>query len=95
MDYITAKFREKIDKHFEKRGYILAGMIDTDFFNAYSINKITGFADLRKHRFLTWFGIVETTLYNELGINATPVAVPDVVSALSTGLADAVLAPSA
>ncbi len=95
VNYITAKFREQFDKYFEKRGYILAGMIDTGFFNIYSVNKITGLADLRKQRFLTWFGIIETTLYNELGINPTPVAVPEVVAALSTGLADACLAPSA
>jgi len=95
VDYITTKFRKQLDKHFEKRGYILAGMIDTGFFNIYSVNKITGFADLQKQKFLTWFGVIETTLYNELGINPTPVAVPEVVSALSTGLADACLAPSA
>ena len=95
VDYVTEKFRERIDKYFKNRGYILAAMIDTGFFNIYSKNKITGLNDLRNRRLLTWFGIVETTLYKELGANATPVAVPEVVAALSTGLADTNLAPSA
>ena len=95
VDYVTAKFRHQMDKYFEQRGYILAAMIDTGFFNIYSKNKVTSIADLKKQKVLTWFGIVETTLFKELGIDATPVAVPEVVSALSTGLANTNLAPSA
>ncbi|MDY6832726.1 MAG: TRAP transporter substrate-binding protein DctP [Thermodesulfobacteriota bacterium] len=94
IDYIYEKFRKRLDSAFEERGYILAALIDTGFFHVYTKNKITGLADLKKQKMLTWFGIVETTLFQELGINATPVAVPEVVSSLSTGLADACLAPS-
>lgn len=95
VEYITEKFRKQINAYSEKRGYILAALIDTGFFNVYSKNKITCLDDLKKLRILTWIGPVETSLYKELGINATPVAVPEVVAALSTGLADTCLAPSA
>jgi len=86
VEYITEKFRKQINAYSEKRGYILAALIDTGFFNVYSKNKITCLDDLKKFRILTWIGPVETSLYKELGINATPVAVPEVVAALSTGL---------
>jgi TRAP-type C4-dicarboxylate transport system substrate-binding protein len=95
VDYIFEKFRKRLDKGFEERGYILAALIDTGFFYMFSKNKITSLADIKKQKPLTWFGTMETALYQELGINATPVAVPEVVSALSTGLADTDLAPAA
>ncbi|MFZ5565085.1 MAG: TRAP transporter substrate-binding protein DctP, partial [Thermodesulfobacteriota bacterium] len=95
VDYICEKFRKRIDNAFEERGYILAALIDTGFFYIFSKNPMTGLADLKKQKVLTWFGIMETTLYNELGVDATPVAVPEVVSALSTGLANTNMAPAA
>ncbi len=84
-----------MDKSFEKRGYILAAMIDTGLFYVFSKNKITSLKELRHRKMLTWFGNVETTLFDELGINATPVAVPEIVSAMSTGMADTNLSPAA
>ena len=95
VDYIFETFRKKLDKAFEGKGYILAALIDTGSFYWFSKKKIASLEDVRKAKVLTWFGLIETTLYQELGINATPVAVPEVVSALSTGLADTNLAPAA
>ncbi|MEW6076347.1 MAG: TRAP transporter substrate-binding protein DctP [Thermodesulfobacteriota bacterium] len=94
VDYICEKFRKRLDEGFEKKGYILAALIDTGFFYMFSKNKITGLADLRKQKVLTWFGAMETALYKELSINPTPVAVPEIVSTLSTGLADTNLSPA-
>ncbi len=94
VDYIFKKFRKQIDKAFEEKGYLLAALIDTGFFNFYSKNKIASLEDIRKAKVLTWMGQVETTLYEKLNINPTPVAVPEVISALSTRLADTNLAPA-
>lgn len=94
VDYIYKEFRKRLDSAFEENGYILAALIDTGYMHIYTKNKITGLEDMKKQKMLTWFGIVETTLFQELGINPTPVAVPEVVSSLSTGLADACLAPA-
>ena len=95
VDYIITMFRKKLDRFYEEKGYILAGIIDTGFFYLFLKNNISNLADVKQQKILTWFGIVETTLYNELGIEATPVAVPEVVSALSTGMANACLGPAA
>ncbi|MFZ5563784.1 MAG: TRAP transporter substrate-binding protein DctP [Thermodesulfobacteriota bacterium] len=95
VDYIMEKFRKRIDRSFEERGYILGALIDTGFFYMFSKNPVSSLADLKKQKMLTWFGEVETTFYRELGLDATPVAVPETIAALSTGLANTNLAPSA
>lgn len=94
VDYIFKKFRKQIDRSFEEKGYILAALIDTGFFHIYSKKKIATIADIRNSKNLTWMGLVQTTLYEKLNINPTPVAVPEVISAMSTGLTDTSMAPS-
>ena len=95
VDYICKKFRKRLDKAFEQKGYILASLIDTGHFYLFSKNRCNGLADLPKQHFLSWFGTIEMTLYQGLGIESVPVAVPDVASAFSAGQADAMLAPAA
>ena len=95
VDYIMEQFRKRIDKSFEDRGYILGALIDTGFFYLFSKNPVSGLNDLKSQKLLTWFGAVETTFYKELGLDATPVAVPETITALSTGLANVNLAPAA
>ena len=95
VDYIFEKFRQRLDQGFEEKGYILAALIDTGFFYVFTKHKVTGLADIRKQKPYTWFGVVETTFFQELEINAIPMAVPEAVSALSTGLADAATGPAA
>ncbi len=95
VDYIYEKFRRRIDAGFEKKGYILAALIDTGYFHCYSKNRIGSLADLRRQKVLSCWGTVEGALFKELGISAIPVAVPEVMSALSSGLANTTLAPAA
>jgi TRAP-type C4-dicarboxylate transport system substrate-binding protein len=95
VDYIFEKFRKRLDRAFEERGYVLAALVDSGFHYLFSRNKITGLEDVRKQKAVSWFGVLETTFYQQLGINPAPLAVPEVVSALSTGTADVTLAPAA
>jgi TRAP-type C4-dicarboxylate transport system substrate-binding protein len=95
IDYITEKFRKRIDQSYEKRGYILAALIDTGFFYIFSRNRVDNLADLKKLNFSTWVGEIETTMFEELGINGTPVAVPETISAFSTGMINANMSPAA
>lgn len=94
VDYITGKFRKRIDSAFEKRGYILSSFIDTGYFYIFTKNKFSCLADLPKQKFLSTFGEIETTLYKNLGIDATPIAAPETISALSTGMGNAMMAPA-
>ncbi|MEW6076348.1 MAG: TRAP transporter substrate-binding protein DctP [Thermodesulfobacteriota bacterium] len=95
VDFICEKFRKRLDKAFEDKGYVLVAIIDTGYFYLFSKNKVAGLADLRKQKALTWFGAMENTFFQEMGITAMPVSVPDIVSALSTGQAETTMAPAA
>ncbi|MDY6905693.1 MAG: TRAP transporter substrate-binding protein DctP [Thermodesulfobacteriota bacterium] len=95
IDYIYKTFRKRLDKGFEKKGYILAALIDTGHFHIYSKNRIDSLAVLRKQKVLSCWGTVESTMFHELGIRPVPVVVPEVMSAFSTGLADTTLSPAA
>ncbi len=93
VDYILEKFRKDIDSAFDKRGYILLSMIDTGFFYLYTKERVKNFEDLKKLKAVTWFGEVERTFYNEIGINFLPVSVPEIVMSLQTGIIDASISP--
>ncbi len=95
IDYITKKFRKRIDRAFEERGYVLACLIDTGLFYVFTKNRVKDLADLKKQAFATWFGNIETTLFDELGLDGRPVAVPETISAYSTGMINANIAPAA
>ncbi|MEW6078878.1 MAG: TRAP transporter substrate-binding protein DctP [Thermodesulfobacteriota bacterium] len=95
IDYICVKFRRQLDESFEKRGYICGAIIDSGFLYVFSKKKIAGLDDLKKQKALTSIGHIELTMLEELGVDPVPVAIPEVVSALSTGLADTFIAPAA
>ncbi len=95
VDHILKKFRKEIDAGFEKKGYLLANLIDTGFFYLWMKNKATTVDEMRKQKMMTWFGPVETTTYDELGIRPTPISVTEVVTSLNTGLVNATYGPAA
>ncbi len=95
VDYILEKFRKRFDEGFEKQGYVLWAVIDTGFFYLFSRNKPTDLAALRAQNIITWFGIIEKTLLEELGIAPIPLGVPEIIAALNTGQADVNVAPAA
>jgi TRAP-type C4-dicarboxylate transport system substrate-binding protein len=56
---------------------------------------VTGLADIKSQKVSTWFGAVETALFQELGIVPIPVTTPELVTALSTNVVTANLSPAA
>ena len=94
VDHILKVFRKDIDAAFEKKGYIVDDLIDTGFFYLWTKDKISTLDEIKKKKVLTWFGSIETAFYAELGIRPTPVAVPEVVTSLNTGLVNANCGPA-
>ncbi len=95
INHILKKFRKEIDAGFEKKGYILANLIDTGWFYLWTKNKTTTLEEIRKQKMMTWFGTVETATYDELGIRPTPISVTEVVTSFNTGLVNATYGPAA
>ena len=95
VDYIYKKFRKRIDNILAKRKYIPVALIDTGFMYIFSKKRTTSLEELRKRKVVTWFGDIETTMDKELGVRPIPVAVPEIISALNSGLADTNISPPA
>lgn len=93
VDYILNKFRGDIDSIFERHGYYLVGLIDTGFFYLFTKNKVSTIEEMKKQKMVTWFGEIETTTMNELGINPIKISVPEIVVSLQTGLVNANIGP--
>jgi hypothetical protein len=75
---------KKLDESSKHRECILAALIGRGFFYMFYKNKISGLADLRTRNPMMRFPAIEAPSYKEPGINATTVAVPEIVSAQST-----------
>jgi TRAP-type C4-dicarboxylate transport system substrate-binding protein len=95
VDYVYKKLRKLLDQSFAKKGYTCSAIIDTGFEYMFLKNKISGLDDLKKQKVLASMGHIESTLLEELGIGSIPVAIPELVSALSTGMGDAFISPAA
>ncbi len=95
VDYVYKKMRKQLDQSFAEKGYTCSAIIDTGFMYVFSKRKISSLDDLRKQKAITTMGNIEVTLLEELGVDSIPVATPEVISALSTGMADTFIAPAA
>ncbi len=95
VDCVLGRLRKDIDDIFAKHGYILVGLIHTGFFYIFTKSDITTIDQLRQQKVITTFGQIESTYYNELGITPIPIAVPDVLSSLQTGIINVDIGPPA
>ncbi len=93
VDCVLDGMRKDIESVFEKHGYILVGLIHTGFFYMFAKNDVTSLELMKKQKVMTWFGNVESTFLNELGIKPIPIAVTDVVSSLQTGITNFTISP--
>ncbi|MCS7212971.1 MAG: TRAP transporter substrate-binding protein DctP [Candidatus Calescibacterium sp.] len=88
VDHITSKFKKEFSEYFEKNGFKLISFAEHGFVYFYSKNpNITGYRDLGKTRIWAWKG--ERVMYGItkiLGSSPIYVQVPDVLSALETGM---------
>lgn len=90
VDRITAKFRGDFSEYFEKNGFKLISFAEHGFVYFYSKNpNVTGYRDLGKTRIWSWKG--ERTMIGIiriLGTGPIHVQIPDVLSALETGMVE-------
>ena len=83
-------FREGLEKH----GYVLLGWSEGGFVRLLSTMPIATLDDLRKAKVWTWAGSPMTkAIFDQAGISAIPLSIPDVLVGLQTGLVDVVYAP--
>jgi len=94
VDAILKKMDPFFRRGFEDNGYILLGWSEAGFIYLMSILPISGVADLRKAKVWTWEeSPMSKAIFDEAGVKAIPLSVPDVLVGLQTGLVDVVYAP--
>ncbi len=93
--YVINKIKPHLYREAESRGYKILLILTIDFDQIYSSKQnIETLEDIRKAKFLTWFGPLENRMLRSLGVFPIPVNVPEVVSSMKTGICDMAISPS-
>jgi TRAP-type C4-dicarboxylate transport system substrate-binding protein len=91
VDFITTKFYDRFAKAFEEKGYVLLGWAEVGFVYVFTNVPINKKADMEKVKIWMWEGDpVARATFEALGINARSLSVIEVMTALQTGMVDAV-----
>ena len=93
VDYVRSKMDQKIIDGFEKGGFVSFGLAEAGFAYAMSKTKLTDSADLTQRK--VWAPSNDKAsleIIRTYGIAPIPLAIPDVLAGLQTGIIDTVAA---
>ena len=94
VDAVVKKMDAFFRKGFEESGYTLLGWSEAGFVYLMSTLPMSSVADLKKAKVWTWEeSPISKAIFDEAGVKAIPLSVPDVMVGLQTGLVDVVYAP--
>ena len=94
VDAVLKKMDSYFRKGFEESGYTLLGWSEAGFVYLMSTLPISGVADLKKAKVWIWEDSpMAQSIFNEAGVKAVPLSVPDVLVGLQTGMVDVVYSP--
>ena len=94
VDFVLKKMDDFFKTGFEKRGYILPGWSEGGFIRLMSTKPLSSMDDLRKAKVWTWEDApMAKAIFDEAGVSAIPLSLPDVLVGLQTGLVEVVYAP--
>jgi TRAP-type C4-dicarboxylate transport system substrate-binding protein len=94
VDNILKKMDSFFRKGFEDNGYILLGWSEAGFVYLMSTIPISSVSDLKKGKVWIWEeSPMSKAIFDEAGVSAIPLSVPDVLVGLQTGMVDVVYVP--
>jgi TRAP-type C4-dicarboxylate transport system substrate-binding protein len=94
VDHVLTRMDSFVKKGFEDNGYVLLGWSEAGFFYLMSTVPISGLADLKKAKVWIWEDSpMAKAIFDEAGVKAIPLTVPDVLVGLQTGIVEVVYAP--
>ena len=94
VDAISKKIDPFLRKGFEDNGYVLLGWSEAGFVYLMSTVPVASVADLKKHKVWIWEDSpMSKAIFDEAGVKAIPLTIPDVLVGLQTGLVEVVYAP--
>jgi len=94
-DYVLSELTPYFKKIFEERGFVLVGWLEVGFVRFFSIKPLRTISDLKNIKMWTWAGEeLAISALNRFGLsNIIPLQLTDVLSAIQTGIIDALYAP--
>jgi len=94
VDHVLAKMDGFFKKGFSEKGYVLSAWSEGGFIRLMSTIPIASLDDLQKAKVWTWEDApMAKAIFDEAGVSAIPLSLPDVLVGLQTGLAEVVYAP--
>ncbi len=94
VDAVLKKMDSFFRKGFEDNGYVLLGWSEAGFIYLMSTLPIFSVTDLKKGKVWVWEeSPMSKAIFDEAGVKAIPLTVPDVLVGLQTGLVNVVYAP--
>lgn len=96
VDFLIEKMDAFFRKGFEENGYVLLGWSEGGFVYLMTNAPMATISDFKKAKVWIWEDSpMAKAIFDEAGISAIPLSVPDVMVGLQTGLVDVVYAPPA
>jgi len=94
VDFVEKKMDAFFKNGLQDKGYILLGWSEGGFIRLLSTRPMASLDDLRKAKVWTWEEApMAKAIFDEAGISAIPLSLPDVMVGLQTGLVEVVYAP--
>jgi len=94
VDATLKKMDSFFRKGFEDNGYVFLGWSEAGFIYLMSTVPIASVSDLKKAKVWVWEDSpMSKAIFDEAGVKAIPLTIPDVLVGLQTGLVDVVYAP--
>lgn len=94
IDYVLKKMGPFFRKGFEDHGYVLLGWSEAGFVYMMSTTPISNIGELKKAKVWIWHeSPLAKAIFDEVGVVAIPLSLPDVLVGLQTGLVEVVYAP--
>ncbi len=91
LDHLRERLNDEFYQMFQDRGYLNLGWVDVGFIYLFSKNPISTPEDLSAAKLWVWAGDPLAELFfKAFGISPIPLAAPDVLTSLQTGIIDAV-----
>jgi len=94
VDIVLKKMDSLFRKGLDDNGYVLLGWLEAGFIYLMSTVPVASVADLRKSKVWIWEDSpMSKAIFEEAGVKAIPLTVPDVLVGLQTGLVEVVYTP--
>ncbi|MBI2570652.1 MAG: TRAP transporter substrate-binding protein DctP [Candidatus Schekmanbacteria bacterium] len=98
VDYVLDKVQKSFEQRFLDKGFVLLGFTEAGFVHFFSNIEIKSQQDFANPAVKAWSwegDLLSEELYRAFGVNPVPLALPDVLTQLQTGMINTTYAPPA